>query len=205
MCPERRITVAKAAAIVGFLLLLTATYYIRSEVLALNAIRFSADNLRAENQLKRLKDSHAERLAEYEAQLKSYDIHLKHYLDMLNLYLTDYDAYVRRKRAGGRPPTLPTRPRRPESPEVKEDLMRINASFIAQKQHYFASMSYFNWIAWLGAVLFAGGILYLLMFDTNGKKLFYFLALVLAFVFMIGPSFHSIMSAIVGFLRAPGF
>ena len=26
----------------------------------------------------------------------------------------------------------------------------------------------------------------------------------LVFVFMIGPSFHSIMSAIVGFLRAPG-
>jgi len=32
----------------------------------------------------------------------------------------------------------------------------------------------------------------------------YFALLVMSFVFMIGPSFHSIISAIVGFLEPPG-
>ena len=61
-----------------------------------------------------------------------------------------------------------------------------------------------NWIAWLAALLLVGSLLYLLMFDTEGKRIFYVVLLLLSFVFMIGPSFHSIMSAIVGFLRAPG-
>jgi hypothetical protein len=50
------IVAAKLIAGVGFLGLLCSTYYLRSEVLALNAIGFSADNARAEYDLKRLKE-----------------------------------------------------------------------------------------------------------------------------------------------------
>ena len=49
-----------------------------------------------------------------------------------------------------------------------------------------------------------GGLLCLILFDTANGRLIYFVTLVLSFVFLIGPSFHSIMSAIVGFLQAPG-
>lgn len=48
-----------------------------------------------------------------------------------------------------------------------------------------------------------GGLLFLIMFETGNQKFVYLAVLVLSFVFMIGPSFHSIMSAIVGFLEAP--
>jgi len=41
------------------------------------------------------------------------------------------------------------------------------------------------------------------MFDPEGKKIFYLILLVMSFIFMIGPSFHSLMSALVGFLQAP--
>jgi len=40
-------------------------------------------------------------------------------------------------------------------------------------------------------------------FDGGNQRAFYLAVLILSFVFMIGPSFHSIMSAIVGFLHAP--
>ena len=203
MTTEKKLAAAKVLGIAGFLVLLTVTYYIRSQVLALNSTRFSADNIRAEHQLKQFKESHAERVAEYKAQMKHYEIQTKHYREMLDLYRTNYDEYVRRRKDKYRPPSLPTRPRRPESPEVRDELMEINATFIAQKHHYFASMGYLNWIAWLAALLLVGSLLYLLMFDTEGKRIFYVVLLLLSFVFMIGPSFHSIMSAIVGFLRAP--
>ncbi|MHC4506161.1 MAG: hypothetical protein ACYTFI_22935 [Planctomycetota bacterium] len=206
MTQEKRIATAKVLAIAGFLMLLSATYYIRSEVLAINAIRFSADDLRAKRRQKEWEESYPERVAHYEAATKNYEARMKVYGELLGLYETDYDEYVART-AGVEPeaPQLPRKPSKPETPKRRNELMEINTRFVAQKHHYFASMRYFNWIAWLGAILFAGGVLYLLMFDKDGKKLFYFLALVLAFVFMIGPSFHSIMSAIVGLLEAPGF
>lgn len=41
------------------------------------------------------------------------------------------------------------------------------------------------------------------MFETGNQRMLYLAVLILSFVFMIGPAFHSIMSAIVGFLQAP--
>jgi len=45
--------------------------------------------------------------------------------------------------------------------------------------------------------MLTGGLFYLLMFDTEGKRLFYGVGLVLSFVFLIGPTFHSVLTAIV--------
>lgn len=36
------------------------------------------------------------------------------------------------------------------------------------------------------------------------QKFLYVIVMVVSFVFMIGPSFHSIMSAFAGLLRSPG-
>jgi|TARA_B110001454_G_C12413987_1_gene306441 hypothetical protein len=57
--------------------------------------------------------------------------------------------------------------------------------------------------ACIAALSLVGGLLYLLMFDVEGKRIFYIIILVLSFVFMTGPSCHSIMSAVAGFLQAP--
>jgi hypothetical protein len=58
-------------------------------------------------------------------------------------------------------------------------------------------------VACLAAMSLVGGLLYLLMFDQEGKRIFYLAVLVLSFVFMIGPSFHSILSGIIGLMNAP--
>jgi hypothetical protein len=60
-----------------------------------------------------------------------------------------------------------------------------------------------NWICGVSALILVGGLLWLIMFDEGAQRIPYLVVLVLSFVFMIGPSFHSIMSAIAGFLRAP--
>jgi len=41
------------------------------------------------------------------------------------------------------------------------------------------------------------------MFESGNQRLIYLAVLLLSFVFMIGPAFHSILSAIVGILKAP--
>ena len=57
----RDIAVAKLGALLGFLVLLSTSYHLRTEVLALNRIRFSADDARADYELKRLQETYPER------------------------------------------------------------------------------------------------------------------------------------------------
>ncbi len=252
------LTTAKLIAILGFFVLLCSTYFLRTEVLKLNSIRFSADEARAKYQLKQLEENcpyelerfkaqqenqaakfkrdqeqykialknHALTLAKnqtrYEVAQKNYELQEKHYRKMLEMYLNDYDAYVTAiwdKYSPPRlpdepsmpklpkepaPPQMPVKPQPPRSPEYTKQLSEIDAEFRARKHHYFAVTSVMNWLAMAGAMCLVGGLLYLILFDTATGRLMYFLTLVLSFVFLIGPSFHSIMSAIVGFLEAPG-
>lgn len=204
MCGTRCTGLAKVIAISGFLVLLTTTYYLRTEVLTLNKIRFSADETRAEYEIDQLQKDYPDAVHRHEVALKNFDLQMEHYQEMLSLYQTDYDAYVQRIKDEYVPPRLPNRPSPPRPPEYTKKLTEINAQFRARKHHYFAVTSRLNWVAWLAALGLAGGLLYLIMFDTAGPRLIYFVTLVLSFVFMIGPSFHSIISAIVGFLEAPG-
>ena len=60
-----------------------------------------------------------------------------------------------------------------------------------------------NYVAWAAALALTGGLLYLLLFDRAGPRLIYLAVLLLSFVFLIGPSFHSILTTIIGFLEAP--
>jgi len=200
----KSIGLAKVIAITGFLVLLTTTYYLRTEVLTLNKIRFSADETRAEYEIEELEKNYPDEVERHKVALKNFDLQMKHYQEMLELYQTDYDAYVQRIKDEYVPPQLPHRPSPPRPPEYTKKLVEINAQFRARKHHYFKVTSGMNWVAWLAAIGLAGGLLYLIMFDAGGPRLIYFITLVLSFVFMIGPSFHSIISAIVGFLEAPG-
>ncbi len=199
----RNIAITKPMAIVSFLILLFCSYFLRSEVLALSKIRFSAENARAEERSRRLKENHPIRVAEYAAQLKHYQTQLAHYEQMLELFQTDYEEYVRRQEDQYVPPRLPQKPRKPRSLEESDALVEINAKFRDRQHQYYETTSVLNWLACLAALALVGSLLHLLLYDLEGKRLFYLVILVLSFVFMIGPSFHSILSALVGFIRAP--
>lgn len=201
--PPRHLRFAKLAAVAGFLVLLASSYYLRWEVLTLNRIRFAADETRSRYEIEAVNDSFPEQLALYDVAVKNYELQKQHYNEMLELYQTDYDAYVQRLKDEYQPPQLPSQPSRPRPPEYTQELTRINTEFRAQKYHYFSTTSALTWVAAVAAVSLAGGLLWLILFDPVSNRLIYLLVLVLSFVFLIGPSFHSILSAVVGFLEAP--
>lgn len=203
MSPKRGLAIAKSLVIAGFVVLLSTSYYLRSEAIELNRIRFSSDEARAARELVRLKESQPERLAHYQMELKNHELREAHYQEMLALYKSDYDAYVKRLKDEYRPPQAPAKPQPPDPPEYQEELMRINTDFRMQKYHYFKTAGLINATAWAAATALIGGLVYLLMFDVGNGRAFYVVLLVLSFVFLIGPSFHTILSAIIGFLEAP--
>ena len=204
--PGRRdIAVAKVSTLLGFLVLLSSSYYLRTEVLALNRIRFSADEARADYELKRLQETYPERAERHQVELKNHALQLEHYEKLSELYRKDLVKYLEmtKDQPQPQPPQVPVRPQPPEPPEVREELSQINLAFRARRYHYFVTTGRLNYVAWAAALALTGGLLYLLLFDRAGPRLAYLAVLLLSFVFLIGPSFHSILSAVVGFLEAP--
>ena len=201
---SKLIVVAKVMALFGFLGLVICTYYLRSEVLALSHIAFSADEVRAANDLKQVRESYPDRVKQYEAEAKYYELQQEHYRKMLDLYQDDSEEYLKRIEGEYQLPPLPRAPARPDSPEVAEELYEINTAFRIRKSQYFGSSSRLNWLACTAALMLVGGLLYLLMFDTTGQRWHYLVALTISFVFLIGPAFHSFITAIIGFLQEPG-
>ena len=197
------IKTAKFITIISFLVLLFSTYFLRSKVLELNTIRMSSQNVMAEETEKNLNNSLPQRTKEYENKLKQYEIQKKHYDEMLDLYQSDYEEYVKRIKDKFVPPRMPPNPVKPLSPEISDEMQKISIEFRKKQSHYFESTSKMNWVSCVAALTLVGGLLYLLLFDLQGKRLFYMVLLVLSFIFMIGPSFHSLMSALAGFLQAP--
>ena len=197
------IKIAKFITIISFLVLLFSTYFLRSKVLELNTIRMSSQNVMAEETEKNLNNSLPQRTKEYENKLKQYEIQKKHYDEMLDLYQSDYEEYVKRIKDKFVPPRMPPNPVKPLSPEISDEMQKISIEFRKKQSHYFESTGKMNWVSCVAALTLVGGLLYLLLFDLQGKRLFYMVLLVLSFIFMIGPSFHSLMSALAGFLQAP--
>ncbi len=200
---SKSIVIAKVLVLLGFLTLILTTYYLRGEVLTLSHIKFSADEVRSANSLKQLRDSYPSRVKSHEAAMKQYELRMKHYQKMLNLYQNDYDEYVKRIEDRYDLPPLPSSPVKPNPPELEEKLFEIDARFRSRKNQYFATSSQLVWVACLGAMMLSGGLVFLLMFDINGHRWYYLALLMISFVFLIGPAFHSIMSGIVGFLKGP--
>ena len=201
---RKPILVAKVLSLLGFLALVTCAYYLRSEVLALSHIKFSADEVRAAHELERLRESYPDRVKQHEVLMNDYELRQEHYRKMLDMYRNDYEEYVRRIEDKYQPPPLPHAPTKPKSPEIAEKLFKINTDFRTRKNHYFATSSRLNWLACVAALMLTGGLVYLLMFDTETPRWYYLVALVISFVFLIGPALHSIMTGIIGMLREPG-
>ena len=163
----------------------------------------SASKFRADEELRQLKESQPLREEEYQVAQENYDLQMEHYEEMLEIYQSDYDEYVRRLDDEYHPPRMPSKPNPPRSPEMSNQLAEVNVEFRKQQFHYYKTTSVLNWLCCLSSLSLTGGLLFLIMFDVTSQRIFYLAVLVLSFVFMIGPSFHSIMSAIVGFLQAP--
>ena len=200
---EKYLNLAKGLSILGFLCLLSSTYLLRSEVLELNEIRFSSESLKSDEAMRELKENHPLRVQEYEVQKKNHDLKMEHYQEMLDLYQTDYDEYARRIKDKYNPPLLPSKPQPPRPPEVGQKLAETTLDFRKQQHKYFKMTKQLNLVSLFSALLLVGGLLFLLMFDKGKERILYLSVLALSFFFMIGPSFHSILSAIVGFLQAP--
>ena len=199
----RMLNVIKGITIVAFVVTLYGTYHIRSEVLQLNRIRSSFNNVRAEECIRENRESYPSRLEEYQVQMRNYELEREHYDEMLKLFRTDYDAYVKRLKDKYEPPQLPAKPHKPEEPELADRLARIQADFRVQQFNYFDRSILLNRVSCVSALVLVAGLLALTLFETGLSRIVPLVLLGLSFVFMIGPSFHSIMSAIVGFLRAP--
>lgn len=203
MSPEKQIVAAKTCALVGFLTLIVISYWLRSEALGLSRIHFSADEKKMEFEGERTKASFPERQKQYEVSLKNHDLEVKHYEKLMEVYQRDLEAYAELTKNQLHPPLLPQHPDPPRSPEVEDQFRSIQAQFVQRKYRFFVISEYGNWGACLGALLLAGGLMYLLMFDVNSNRLYYFLALVFSFVFLIGPALQSVITTFIGLMHGP--
>ena len=107
---------------------------------------------------------------------------MAHLTEMLELFKTNYDEYVKRRKDEYAPPRMPSKPPRPRSPELSDKLADINAEFRGQQYNYFNRTGKLNWVACVAALSLVGSLLYLLMFDIEGKRIYYIAVLVLSFV-----------------------
>src|SRR4051794_32830347 len=180
----RSIGIAKLSALLGFLVLLSASYYLRTEVLELNRIRFSADEARAEYELKRLQVTYPEWIERHKVELKNYELQMEHHEKLSELYRKDLVKYLETVKNQSQPPQMPIWPQPPEPPEVQEKLSRINLEFRTRKARDFVMTSRLNWAAWIAALALTGGLLSLLLFDRAGPRLLYLAVLLLSFVFL---------------------
>lgn len=203
MTAERRIAAAKIMALSGFLVLMVVTYWLRSEVLGLTRLRFSADQKRTELEAKQQRDSYADRQRQYEVALKNHETQLKHYERMMEVYENDLTEYSKLVENPLSPPQLPSRPSPPRPPEIEDQFHSIQAEFVARRYRFFVISEYGNWVACAAALSLIGGLLYLLLFDVNSHRLYYFMLLGLSFVFLIGPSLQSFLSGIIGIMSPP--
>ena len=203
MTAEQRIVAAKVFAMTGFLVLLVITYWLRSEVLGLSRILFSAEEKRVELELQRNRESFPDLQKQYQVELSNYELRKKHYERMMAVYQKDLEEYARLSKDQLEPPQQPSIPAPPTPPEVAARSREIQGEFALRRHRFFVTSEYGNWIACAAALSLVGGLLYLLMFDVNSNRLYYYLTLVLSFIFLIGPSLHSIMSTVVGLMHSP--
>src|SRR5688500_3778477 len=148
----RGVRFAKVLAIVGFLALVTCTYFLRWQLMELNRVRTSADHARAEHQAKRLVESHPQQQRRHEVELKNYELQKQHYEQMLELYRADPVAYAARAKEPHAPPEVPFQPQPPRPPEEVRELAEIQSRFLSKRHDYFASAAVLVWVAWAAAL-----------------------------------------------------
>ena len=204
---NKAIIASKAVVIICMACLLLTTYMLRSQVLSLiNSIIDGEDIVEVEL-MDRFEASEPDRKAAYEAALGRYEIQMKRYRELLNLYQKDPEAYARQTREGrpvGAPP-VPFKPEPPQTPEVQQQLAETNAEFRQTRQRYFKNAKRLNMFVGLCAIGLIGGLLFLIMFDPEKSRLAYLVVLVVSFVFVIGPALHSVVSLMAYGLQPPPY
>ena len=202
MSNTRSIEIAKLAALIGFLALVMATYYVRSDVLSIVQVQFQAEEERVAAEYSRMQQSRPNRELRYAAEVKHFEIEADHYRKMVELFATNYEEYVKKIEDKFQPPVLPREPILPDPPEVAERINAAHSAFVSRKNQYFKTAILSTWVSAVAASLLVGGLLYLLLFDVQNSQRWHYLAvLTLSFTFLIGPALPSILSGLVGVLR----
>jgi len=205
MNSKRPIVGAKVLTMLAFLVLLSTTYMLRGEALTLSRIGFSTDKAKADLEHQRVLETYPDQVKRYEVAMKNYELQLKHYEEMLELYGRDYKSYVAKMQDKYAPPQLPQRPEPSPPAELEQRMAEIQVEFRQQKFHYFQMTTTLNWVSWMASLALVGGLLYLLMFDLEGQRVFYGVVLVVSFVFLIGPAWQTLLTGIVGILQPEWF
>lgn len=195
---QRSLKVPKTIALACFLVLVACTYTVRSRVVTLNEMRLSADQTRAEAGLEAFLAGSEARRAAYEAQRTAYERDME-------WFTRDYEGFMDAQREQMMAPRAPRPPLPPLSPDAARTLAEANASFRAARREYFAFAFYVNIASGLAALGLVGSLVYLAMNDPAGGRWVYLGVLSVAFVFLIGPSFHTVLSSIVSAMNAPHY
>ena len=198
------LAIAKPLVVFSFVTTLFATYFMRSEMLSLNKLRYAAEKMNAEFAVKEAEESFPQKLQRHEVELKNYRLQIENFEKQLKLYQTDYEAYVRTNKSGSvQPPKLPFFPDKPRPPSYRQEILQLQSQFRGQQLDYYSKSQTMNWILCASAMLLTGSLVFLILFETGAQKIAYLAVLVVSFVFMIGPSFHSILTALIGILEPP--
>ena len=196
---RKRLTATlKVVAAISFALLVLLTYANRGRVLELNRLRSAADDVIAKQQI-------AEFMETYEVRRVNYEVELDHYNRSVELFRTDYEAYVESFGSPQRQRHAPRMPMRPQPPEVTQQLAEINTQFRAARHEYFRTIEGFNAVSALCALLLTMSLVTLLMTEAGSGRWAYAAMLAVAFVFLIGPSFHTMLIGAAGAMHPPPF
>lgn len=197
---QRSLKIPKTIALVCFLILLVCTYTVRGKVIELNEVRLSSDHARAEAGMAQFLETYEARRASYDAQRAVYERDMRFFTEDLEGFL--YEQSERRMSGVMRTPQMPVLP---QPPEVTENLARINAEFRAARHEYFKMARWLNIVAGLASLGLVGSLVHLAMNDRETGRWVYLGILSVAFVFLIGPSFHTVLSSIVSATKPPPY
>ncbi|MBX3353442.1 MAG: hypothetical protein KF684_10975 [Phycisphaeraceae bacterium] len=197
---QRSLKIPKTIALVCFLILVACTYTVRGKVIELNEVRLSSDHARAEAGMEAFLGSYEARRAAYDAERAVYERDMRLFNENLEEFLREQSE--RRMSGMSRAPQMPMPP---QTPEVTSELARINAEFRAARHEYFKMARWLNLVAGLASLGLVGSLVYLAMTDRETGRWVYLGVLSVAFVFLIGPSFHTVLSSIVSALKPPPY
>jgi hypothetical protein len=190
--------IAKVTTVLSFLVLLLCTYIVRGQALDLNRMRLSADAARAAEDLATFE-------ATYDDRVAAYEMAQEHYRRQVERFRADYDAWLASAQERGMMAPSPLPPRAPQSPEATRRLAEISAEYRAARYTYIEALGGVNGLAALAALVLTTSLLTLVLGDTNPGRWMYLALLGLAFVFMIGPALHSVLTGVMSAMRPPAY
>lgn len=188
----------------GFVILLFTVYILRAQVVEITAMKYRVEDESRKVSDRRYEENFELRKKDYELQKQAYQMRVAHYNKMVKRFQEDYDTY--RKERHPEAPIPPRLPEPPSNPEEQKKVRELTTEFIAHRFGFYTTLYILCFVNLLGAAMLVGGIVTLILFERPKGRLAWLGLLVLSFVFLIGPAFHTILSALVGWLKiAPAY